>query len=291
MQQNATMGLTPVTLVECADPFAAIVFDQWGVLHNGSAPYRGAVEAIQALAAKGKVLAVLSNSGKRAAPNAQRIADMGLPVELFTQVMTSGEAFWKDCQSGRVAPGRLFPITAKPCDFEAWRHGLGLAKADSIHGASAVLLMGLPEGSDGSNQKLVLDEARAHGLPLYCTNPDRGSPRANGVVQLSPGALADAYRQAGGDVTFYGKPHRPIFDALTDALAIPPSQTLMVGDSLEHDIAGGAAAGWSTAFVMGGLHVDAFKGVEPDTATRRLAAAHNAPLPTFLISQLAEIGA
>ncbi len=290
MQQDAALRLTPTTLVECAAPYEAVVFDQWGVLHNGSMPYRGAVEAMQQLAKQGKTLAMLSNSGKRAAVNAQRTTDMGLPADLFTHVMTSGEAFWRDCAAGRVAPGRLFPIIARPGDFEAWRHGLKLTRADSVLEASAVLLMGLPEGTTGTAEMALLNEARVCGLPLYCTNPDRGSPRADGVVQLSPGALAHAYQDAGGDVTFYGKPHQPVFDALSQALGVPPSKTLMVGDSLEHDIAGGDAAGWATAFVIGGLHADAFVDANPDVATRSLAAAHNAPMPTFLISQLAESG-
>ncbi|MDE0004020.1 MAG: HAD hydrolase-like protein, partial [Rhodospirillaceae bacterium] len=33
---------------------------------------------------------------------------------------------------------------------------------------------------------------------------------------------------------------------------------LMVGDSMEHDIAGAARAGWSTAFIRGGIHGDEF---------------------------------
>lgn len=280
--------LTPTTLVDIAAPFQAIVFDQWGVLHNGSVPYPGAVACLETLARQGKTLAVLSNSGKRAAPNAQRIADMGLPADLFTHVMTSGEAFWQDCAAGHVPAKTLLAITAKPGDEKSWGEGLDVGWTDNLTQADAVLLMGLPEGTDGAGQRAVLDQALAAGLPLYCTNPDRGSPRADGVVQLSPGALAHGYEDAGGNVTFYGKPHRPVFDALIAALGTPPEQTLMVGDSLEHDIAGGAGAGWKTAFVMGGLHADAFLTGNPDDAVRQLAQEHAAPIPDFMIRQLAD---
>ena len=292
MIEPATL-LAPTTLVDIAAPFKAVVFDQWGVLHNGSTPYPGAAEAIEALANQGKTLAVLSNSGKRAEPNVERIALMGLPTHHFAHVMTSGEAFWQDCARGRAAPGSVFPITAKPGDFEAWRQGLAISKADSVLEANAVLLMGLPEGADGRSQMHMLELARDCDLPLYCTNPDKGSPRADGAVQLSPGALAHAFQDAGGKVIFYGKPHRPIFDVLIATLALEPGDILMVGDSLEHDIAGGASAGWKTAFVMGGLHAHAVSQsssrADPLQITQALAWQHASPLPDFLISHLADI--
>ncbi len=270
-----------------ADRFDAIVLDQWGVLHDGTTAYPGAALAIEHLSALGKQLAVLSNSGKRAAPNRERIASFGLPANDFAEVMTSGEAFWQDCARGHASFGRLFPITAKAGDAQRWGEGLEVAWTDDVEHADAVLLMGLPEGSDGSSQRSHLAKAKARNLPLVCTNPDRGSPRADGGIQLSPGALAHEYQNAGGDVTFYGKPHRPIFDALITVLGSLPDRTLMVGDSLEHDIAGGHAAGWKTAFVMGGLHADAFTGGHHEAVTERLARKHASPLPDYLINRLA----
>lgn len=275
------------SLMDVADQCDAIVFDQWGVLHNGSQPYAGAIKAVETLAKAGKKLAVLSNSGKRSLPNRQRIASMGLPADAFAHVMTSGEAFWQDCAKARVPAQSFLPITAKPSDAEHWGEGLSLTWADTVDDADAVLLMGLPEGGDGQPERALLDDARSKGLPLYCTNPDRGSPRADGVVQLSPGALAYAYQDEGGDVTFYGKPHRPVFDALIEALGTAPSSTLMVGDSLEHDIAGGANAGWKTAFVKGGLHASAFDDGDPLGVTARLAQNNASPLPDFVIGNLA----
>lgn len=275
------------SLMAVADQCDAVVFDQWGVLHNGSTPYPGAAEAMVALAAAGKKLAVLSNSGKRAQPNRARIDAMGLPAHLFVEVMTSGEAFWQDVQKQRVNPGRLFAITSQPGDAQKWADNLTVNWTDTLENAEAILLMGMPEGGDGSDEQAILDQAHNRNLPLYCTNPDRGSPRADGVVQLSPGALAHAYNEAGGKVIFYGKPHLPVFDALTKALDVAPSSTLMVGDSLEHDVAGGASAGWKTAFVTKGLHADAFETGDALAATTQLAGEHNAPLPDYVIHYLA----
>ena len=59
----------------------------------------------------------------------------------------------------------------------------------------------------------------------------------------------------------------------------------MVGDSLEHDIAGGHGVGWSTAFIRGGLHAGTFTG-DPDATIRALASKDNAPIPTYHLSPL-----
>ncbi|GAB5447656.1 TIGR01459 family HAD-type hydrolase [Gymnodinialimonas sp.] len=271
------------SLSEVAERFDAIVLDQWGVLHDGTTPYPGAIDALGAL---NKRLAVLSNSGKRSAPNAARIADMGFPAELFELVMTSGEALWQDIEAGRVAHRRLCPITRGPGDAAAWAKGLDVTLTPDAATSDAVLLMGLPDhGADVAQDTLAI--ARAAGIPVLCTNPDRASPRAGGKTVVSPGALAHAYAKDGGEVHFYGKPHAAVFAVVAASLDVPPERLLMVGDSLEHDIAGGDAAGWSTVFVRGGLHASAFShGADILQTITRLADAEGAPMPTYTLDQL-----
>jgi ribonucleotide monophosphatase NagD (HAD superfamily) len=61
----------------------------------------------------------------------------------------------------------------------------------------------------------------------------------------------------------------------------------MVGDSLEHDIAGGAAAGWTTAFVEGGLHARSFSKLDDAVEmVAKLASEHSCPLPHFTLAIL-----
>ncbi len=279
------------SLLDVAGDYDAIVLDQWGVLHDGTTPYPGAVTALEALQAHGLRLAVLSNSGKRALPNAARIAGMGFDKGLFEVVMTSGEALWQDIANGRIAYKRLCAITRDEGDAEVWAKGLDLIMTASPDAADAVLLMGLPDDdspdSDPNGAYAILDTTRCIGTPMLCTNPDRASPRAGGVTVTSPGALAHEYAQAGGEVAFYGKPHAAVFRAVELALGIQQGRLLMVGDSLEHDIAGGHSAGWDTAFIRGGLHASAFAGSADVLATiAELARADDAPMPTFTLDQL-----
>lgn len=269
-----------------ADKFGAIVLDQWGVLHDGTDPYPGVVEALTQLRARGMLLAVLSNSGKRAAPNADRIASVGYDPALFETVMTSGEALWQDIVAGRVTERVFVAIERAPGDAIRWAKGLDVTLTASVNVAEAVLLMGLPDGAVETEFDAVLAAAYDRNLPLLCTNPDRASPRADGCVVVSPGALAHKYADDGGVVRFYGKPHAPVFRALETTLGATPQRLLMVGDSLEHDIAGGQGAGWSTLFVEGGLHAAAFDGADPKDALAALIAREGNTTPDYTIARL-----
>lgn len=282
--QNRQMTQAIQSLSDVARQFDAVVLDQWGVLHDGSTPYPLAVKTLQRLKADGVRLAVLSNSGKRSAPNAARITDMGFDADLFETVMTSGEALWQDIAAGRVPYQRLLPITRGDGDAQSWAAGLTIELVTTLDQADAVLLMGLPDEGDSSAFDELLAQALARNLPVLCTNPDRASPRSDGVIVTSPGALAHQYKDMGGEVRFYGKPHKPVFDAV--ATALNTDRLLMVGDSLEHDIAGGHGAGWSTLFIRGGLHAASFADGDIVDTIKTLAAAEQAPMPTYTLHQL-----
>ena len=273
------------TLLTLAPDFGAVVLDQWGVLHDGTRPYPQAVATLARLAGAGVRLAVLSNSGKRAAPNLARIAQMGFDPSAFACVMTSGEALWRDMARGQVRARRLCPIARAPGDAADWAAGLDVTLTPDAADADAILLMGLPDDAPPDAFGDVLDMALARDLPVLCTNPDRASPRAGGVQVTSPGTLAHAHAARGGEVRFYGKPHLPVFRAIEAALALPSERLLMVGDSLEHDITGAKAAGWQALLIEGGLHAGALRGRGAE-ALRALAQTEAAPLPDYTLPEL-----
>lgn len=276
-------------IAQIADQFDAVVLDQWGVLHDGATPYAGAVEALKGLAASGVRLAVLSNSGKRADLNAARISDKGFPADLFDCVMTSGEALWQDAAKGKLPGRRAYVVSAAPHDAVQWAVGLDLSFEPDLAKAEFVLIKGLPEG-DKALSTVTLDKLRddivAQKLPVYCSNPDRKSPRAGGALAVSPGALAHAIADAGGNVTFYGKPYEPVFRAVDAAMGVTPDRCIMVGDSLEHDIAGAANAGWSSLFVRGGIDAAAFTSGKVQYNLDKLLAAKQMLAPNFSIQTL-----
>jgi HAD superfamily hydrolase (TIGR01459 family) len=285
------------SLAALAGRFDLLVFDQWGVLHDGTRAYPGAREAVRLLAKGGTRMAVLSNSGKRSGPNAERIAGMGFAADSFSLVMTSGEALWRDMSQGRIEGiSALYPVAAKLDDARSWMTGImntrvsNIRLVPDIEQADGVLLMGLADDAMLDQQPLqeIFAKALARNLPVLCSNPDKASPRAGGVVVASPGSLAHAYSELGGRVLSYGKPYLAVFRAVEHAMSITdPSRILMIGDSPEHDIAGAKAAGWGALLVRGGLHARFFNTAgDLEKQVRELCHGHNAPLPDYMMEHI-----
>ena len=285
------------SLEEVLESFDVVALDQFGVLHNGSVCYASASETMRMLHAQGKEIIILSNSGKRADLNLKRIEKMGLPVETISRVITSGEALWQDVKESRIrvagrTPKRLCPINSHPDDPKVWAVGSNLEIVDEIDQSSdAILLMGLPDDTEATAYDATLQQALEFELPVICSNPDKTSPRADRFV-MSPGALADRYKEMGGEVIWYGKPRAPVFQAVMRYRPeIAPDRFLVVGDSLEHDIAGGQKVGFKTALVRGGIHASDFPdqaGNEQINATlRSLAEQHSIQPPDFSLEILA----
>ncbi len=93
-------------------------------------------------------------------------------------------------------------------------------------------------------------------------------------------------------VHLMGKPAPIIYDSARQQLGLAPSEVIAIGDSLEHDVAGAAAAGIDSLFVGGGIHAGEL-GISRDgslTAPSRtvgqLCAQLNVQAPTFAVPYL-----
>jgi ribonucleotide monophosphatase NagD (HAD superfamily) len=276
---------------------AAVLLDQFGVLHDGRAALPGAVAATAALARAGSRVLILSNSSRRAAGALDKLAALGFDPACFAGALTSGEV-----THGRLAPPR--PDGDGDGPVPSWRDlgsralhltwaargdvslaGLGLTvvgeadleRADFIlaHGTESVGAAG--SGDDpgrgpptprslGDLRALLASAARLpRPPPLLCANPDLVTVDGGSLVTM-PGTLAAWYEEAGGPVLRLGKPARPIYQAALAALGSPdPAAVLAIGDSLEHDVAGASAAGIASLFIGGGIHGDAL-GLPADAA-------------------------
>ena len=249
----AIMGLRTI-----ADRFDHVLLDQWGTLHEGTAIFPDAIDCLARLRDAGKRVLVLSNSGRRAYDNQQRLAALGLPADTYDGVLSSGEVAWNGLRAREDAPfnrlGHTCFLITRGGD-RSIVNGLGLSLVDDIQDAEFILLGGLDEAiSEPEHWRERLTAAAALRLPMLCANPDRTMFAAGRLIP-APGALAAFYQSLGGAVSFVGKPHAPIFAAALEKLGGPePQRVLVVGDSLDHDIAGGRAAGMLTAFIRSGVH-------------------------------------
>jgi HAD superfamily hydrolase (TIGR01459 family) len=245
--------MAPACLGDLAARYEAFLVDQYGVLLDGSAAYPFAPPALARLASTGKPVLLLSNSGRRAAPNENRLVRLGFSRDSFIGVLSSGEAARHViADSGRRA------VQVIPAGHADILDGLDVTPAT---GSDADLL--LIAGRDPSVPVLdgylpLLRPLAARGVPAICANPDLHSLAGEGAITFGPGRIAGLYATLGGIVTWVGKPHPPIYDRALAFLGHPdPARVLCIGDSPAHDIAGGRAAGCATALVRTGIHAAA----------------------------------
>ena len=243
-----------------AERYQVFLLDQFGVLHDGQAPYPGAVKALLALKRAGKTVVLISNSGKRAKPNEDRLLKLGFAAGSWDHFVSSGEVAWRSfndmAASGKLRPGTKCLLISRDNDRTAIE-GLPFVLTEAGEDAELVLISA-SEGDrhDLDHYRQLLAPAAARKVPCFCTNPDRIMLTAAGP-RFGAGEIADLYESLGGSVTRIGKPYRAIFAAAL-ALAGEPERgsVVCVGDSVEHDIAGGNGAGIATALVLGGILAD-----------------------------------
>ena len=266
-----------------AERYDGFILDQWGVLHDGTTPYPGARDALERLHGTGKRIAILSNSGKRAGPNAALMAKIGFPPGLYHAMISAGEDAYQNLRQRRdpfyAALGHRCAALMRPADA-VLLEGLGLEIVAELDHADFVLLIGLdPARPDVGAYEPLLREAAARALPMVCANPDIVRAAPDGL-HPAPGMIARRYEQLGGTVRYHGKPHPPIYESCFASLGIADrGRVLAIGDSLEHDIVGAARAGIASALVAGGIHAAELGVAHGDLPSRHALAALLADAP------------
>ncbi len=183
-----------------------------------------------------------------------------------------------------IGPARDLPI------FE----GLA-ARVSPIESADYAVCSGLTDDTveTPDDYRDLIAQMRARSLPMICANPDIVVERGDALVYCA-GAIADRYADAGGDVTYAGKPYRPIYE---QALAIAqsargaptdPKRVLAIGDSVRTDLKGAVAFGIDCLFVTAGIHAEELGARDnPDVAAVRDIFTKAGVYPKAVMRQLA----
>ena len=133
---------------EIAAGFDALILDQFGVLHDGTSAYPQARHCVERLAAAGKRLVVLSNSGRRAAENRARLVALGFRSADFHAVLTSGEVVWQALAGRsdafhRALGSRCYVVSESGEEF--FLAGRALQPTGSVDAADFVLVLGIED--------------------------------------------------------------------------------------------------------------------------------------------------
>jgi HAD superfamily hydrolase (TIGR01459 family) len=227
-------------LSEIASGFGGMLIDQFGVIHDGERLYPGTLRVLNELRAIGIPVAVMTNSGKRAEANRRRLVKMGVPRECFVDAVSSGEVAFSSLTARKAF---LIGKDGEDYGFE------GIEFVSDPAEAEVILILGsnVPKTSLEEYRRLLTGLK----LPAICCNPDRLMLTPQGLMP-APGAIAALYEEMGGHVTWIGKPYPGIYREAARLIG-NPERILCIGDSAEHDVAGGRAAGFSTLLVLQGV--------------------------------------
>src|SRR5580704_12558487 len=242
-----------------------VLSDIWGVVHNGLESFPEACEALHTYRKNGGTVILITNAPRPADSVQRQLRKLGVADDTYDAIVSSG-----DLTRHFVAdrPGKKV-FWLGPERDNSIRRGLDPALAP-LEQADYIVCTGPfdDETETPEDYRTMLLQARERKLPLICANPDIVVERGDRLIYCA-GAIAELYREIGGEVIFYGKPHRPIYEramALAAAQrrdqAVQLSRVLAIGDSVRTDLAGAHGFGIDCLFVTRGIHSEDFEGVD-----------------------------
>lgn len=282
-------------LYELMDSYDGFIMDQWGVLHNGINAYDGVADCLNHLKQRKKQVVILSNSAKRGDDNVERLKKFGIKQTLYKAVVSAGEVTWQGLKEQKEAPfkglGKRCYVISRDEDRSLLNGLDDIEVVTDIEKAEFILITSF----DSPKMKVedldpVFKKAVGKHIPAICANPDMvtvyGHERAAG-----PGAVAKRYHELGGMAHLIGKPHKTIFRyALGLFEDVIPSRILVIGDSLQHDVAGAIGVDLDTAFITSGIHANAFKpgmsNEQKRKAMEHMAQGYGGIRPNWVLDSL-----
>jgi HAD superfamily hydrolase (TIGR01459 family) len=241
-----------------------VLSDIWGVVHNGLEAFPEACEALHAYRSQGGTVILITNAPRPADSVQRQLRKLHVADDIYDAIVSSG-----DLTRHYVAdhPGRKLFWLGPERDNSIYR-GLDAVLAP-LDEADYIVCTGLldDETESAEDYRPMMLKARERHLPLVCANPDIVVERGDRLIYCA-GAIAELYRELGGEVVFYGKPHRPIY-ARAMAIAaerrgrpVELDRVLAIGDSVRTDLTGAHGFGIDCLFVTRGIHSQEFEGLD-----------------------------
>src|SRR5665213_3140698 len=251
-------------LRDLVDGVDVLLSDIWGVVHNGLESFPDACAALKTFRSQGGTVILITNAPRPAASVQRQLRKLGIADETYDAIVSSGDLT------------RHF-VADRPGKKVFW---LGPERDNSIYRGLDPVLGPLEEADyivctgpfddeteTPEDYRAMMLHARERKLTLVCANPDIVVERGDRLIYCA-GAIAELYRELGGEVIFYGKPHRPIYERAMELAAerqshpTPLSRVLAIGDSVRTDLAGAHGFGIDCLFVTRGIHAEDFEGID-----------------------------
>lgn len=226
-----------------------VLLDLDGCVWVGRACTPGAPQALAELRRAGKTIAFLTNDPQRSPEDfVRKLWSLGLQASL-EEVVTVGGAI-QHVLAVREKPPRVYVIGSDAIFRHVADAGARIVNAsDRAADADVVVVAG--------HRDLRFSELRAAtqavlaGAELLGAGRDRTFPMEDGMWPGTGAVVAALEYATAHRARIVGKPDAQIFLTALDRLG--PGNALVIGDRLDSDLAGAAAAGLDAAIVLTGV--------------------------------------
>ena len=232
--------------------YDTFVIDLWGVIHNGVKLNPKAILAIEQLKKNSKKIVFLSNAPRPSTKVINFLLRMNMDRKFLTNVMTSGEAAMYAINKNRF--GKTFYHLGPPRDtsiFEKVKDN-----KTNIEKCDFILCTGLFDDYQNDLEYYKKFLKKYVSKKLVCTNPDLIVHRGN-VEELCAGSLARVFEELGGEVVYFGKPHKEVYKMCFNS----NEKVLAIGDNLRTDIKGANNLNIDCIFISEGVHRDEYQDI------------------------------
>ena len=222
-----------------------------GVLWKGDAPIGDLHAIFNRIHEHGLKVAFATNNGTRTPEQyVERLAGFGVEVEPW-QVVTSSMGVAYLLSQMFPDGGPVYVIGEVGLLLALREKGFDPLPLEGAEIAKAVVM-----GIDWGINFLKMSEAALlvrSGIPFFATNPDKTFPTPRGEIPGAGAWISVIVKATGVEPIYAGKPAPYLLDLARERLGTLKEETLIVGDRLETDIAGGQAAGCPVALVLSGV--------------------------------------
>lgn len=242
---------------EIIGKYQTFVIDLSGVMHDGKRVYISAKNAFTKLVELNKEVIFLSNSPRSSQAILAKFPELHCAI-VDTPIVTSGDFFLTELKSGNVMDVSKQKVCVMGAhvnrDLVGAMQDLGVQLVENIADAQFFMMLAPARSQDELfAQNKILDKALNYKLTMLCVNPD--AVALNGADRIFPsGSFAEQYQNFGGIVSFYGKPHQPIYDFCLQNCTTSRDEILAIGDNIFTDIRGARQYRIDSLLIQHGVH-------------------------------------
>jgi len=218
-----------------------------GVLWRGSQPIGDLPAIFSEIVRRGlNVVLATNNATTTREQYVEKLFHFGVKVSLG-QIITSGIVTGAYLRERYPQGGKVYILGEQGLQRSLEEQGFIVSESDV-----AVVIVGM-------DRELTFDKLSKasrlirSGADFLATNPDRTFPTPEGLIPGAGAILAAVEAATGQQALVIGKPQPEMYNFALKYMGTPPENTLVVGDRVETDIAGGQAVGCKTALVLSGV--------------------------------------